>query len=163
MVPPALSLERRIAVTLSSADAKSDALAALITEVEAAAQEADATATKTREEALDPAIVVDAAQVGAAVATAELNRDRLQVALPRLRERLKQVRDAEAVVAWRAEADALQARRLALGTKFKTVFSELMGDVVDRLWEMRDLDQENTALNRRRPNAANAAGVRPVD
>ena len=37
-------------------------------------------------------------------------------ALPRLHERLKQVRDAEAVVAWRAEADALQlqARRLAV-------------------------------------------------
>jgi hypothetical protein len=28
---------------------------------------------------------------------------------------------------------------------------------------MRDLDREITALNHRRPNAANAAGVRPVD
>ena len=47
--------------------------------------------------------------------------------------------------------------------RFKNVFSELIGDVVDRLWEMRDLDREITALNHRRPNAANAAGVRPVD
>ena len=73
MVAPALSLESRIAAMLSAADAKSDAVAALVTEVEAAAQEADATATKTREEALDPAIVVDAAKVGAAVATATLD------------------------------------------------------------------------------------------
>jgi hypothetical protein len=48
MVAPELSIESRIAATLSAADAKSDALAALITE-EAAAQKADATATKTRE------------------------------------------------------------------------------------------------------------------
>ena len=73
MVAPALSLESRIAAMLSVADAKSDAVAALVTEVEAAAQEADATATKTREEALDPAIVIDAAKVGAAVATASID------------------------------------------------------------------------------------------
>jgi hypothetical protein len=96
MVAPALSLESRIAAMLSAADAKSEALAALITEVEAAAQEADATATETREEALDPTTVIDAAKVGAAVATAELTRDRLQAALPRLQERHKQARQAEA-------------------------------------------------------------------
>jgi hypothetical protein len=58
------TIESRIAGMLSAADAKSDAIAALITEVEVAAQEADATATKTREEALDPATVIDAAKVG---------------------------------------------------------------------------------------------------
>ena len=29
----------------------------------------------------------------------------------------------------------------ASGTEFKNVFSELIGDVVDRLWEMHDLDR----------------------
>jgi hypothetical protein len=80
----ALSLEQRIAVALSDS-IKSDAVAALIQEVEAAAQAADENATRAREEALDPAVVVDTAKVGAAVVTAELTRDRLQAALPRLR------------------------------------------------------------------------------
>ena len=44
---------------------------------------------------LDPATVIDAAKVGASVATAELTRDRLRAALPRLQERLKQARERE--------------------------------------------------------------------
>jgi hypothetical protein len=55
------------------------------------------------------------------------------------------------------------ARVQAAGTEFKNVFSKRIDDIVDRLWEMHDLDREITALNHRRPNAANAAGVRPVD
>ena len=54
--------------------------------------------------------------------------------------------------------------RFALGSEFKKIFSQLIEDTVNRLWAMRDLDQEITALNNRRPfNAANAAGVRFLD
>jgi hypothetical protein len=49
-----LSLKRRIAVALRDS-IKSDAIAALILEVEAAVQAAAADATKAREQALDPA------------------------------------------------------------------------------------------------------------
>ena len=155
MVAPELSLESRIAATLSDADAKSDALTALITEVEAAAQEADATATKTREEALDPATVIDAAKVGAAVATAELTRDRLQAALPRLQERHKQVRQAEAVAAWTAEAEELEARRKALMIEFRKLFPpELFERLADYLYDMRALDNEINHFNHRRPDGS---------
>ena len=55
-------------------------------------------------------------------------------------------------------------RRFAMGAEFKQVYSKAIDDIVDRLWAMRDLDQEITALNNRRPiNAANAAGVRYLD
>ena len=64
------TLEQRIAAALTSTDITSSDLATLIVEVEAAAQAAAENAIKTREEALDPAIVVDVAKVGAAVATA---------------------------------------------------------------------------------------------
>jgi hypothetical protein len=85
----------------------------------------------------------------------------LKTLLPRLQTKHKEVADAEALTAWTAEAHELGERRFALGTEFKTVFSKLIDDIVDRLWAMRDLDQEITALNNRRPiNAANAAGVR---
>jgi hypothetical protein len=89
-------VEERIASTLAAADdVKSADLAALIQEVETAAQAADEAATKAREQALDPAVVVDAAKVGAAVASATLTRDRLQAALSRLHEQLKQARAGE--------------------------------------------------------------------
>ena len=159
MVAPALSLESRIAAMLSVADAESDAVAALVTEVEAAAQEADAAATKTREEALDPAIVIDAPKVGAAVATATLVRDRLQAALPRLQERYKQVRQAEAVAARTAEAEELEARRVAKMTEFADFYPPMYERIVDHLYSMRALDREIDDLNRRRPNG----GVRALD
>ena len=82
------SLEERIATALTATDITSSDLAALIAEVEAAAQAADENAAKARAAALDPAVVIDTAKVGAAVLTAELTRDRLQAALPRLRDAL---------------------------------------------------------------------------
>ena len=140
---------------LSAADAKSDALAALTTEVEAAAQEADATATKAREEALDPATVIDAAKAGAGVATAELTHDRLQAALPRLQERHKQMRQAEAVAAWTAEAEELQSRRMALMMEFRKLFPpELFERLADYLYDMRALDNEINHFNVRRPDGS---------
>ena len=59
--------------------------------------------------------------------------------------------------------DPSRGARNRIGDRFKNVFSELIGDIVERLWEMHNLDQEITALNHRPPDAANAAGVRPVD
>jgi hypothetical protein len=114
-------------------------------------------AIKTREEALDPATVVDAAQVGAAVATAELCRDRLQVALPRLQERLKQMRDAEALAAWRAEADELEPRGVALLDGLAEFYPEMANRVANHLGDMRAFDKQVDDLNRRRPNGAPTA------
>ena len=154
-------LENRIATALAATDVTSSDFSQLLSEVEAAAVAAEADAAKAREQALDPAVVIDTAAVGAAVTTATLTHDRLQIALSRLQVRLRQARKQEDLTAWTAEAAELQERRLALGTEFKKVFSQLIDDIVDRLWEMRDLDQEITALNNRRPiDAANAAGVR---
>jgi hypothetical protein len=149
MVASALSLESRIAAMLSAADAKSDAIAALITEVEVAAQEADATATKTREEALDPTIVVDTAKVGAAVATAELTRDRLQVALPRLQEQLKQAREREYAECWLNDYAAVKVRRDAaaeqLRERYPTIVAELVALTADIAAADREVDRVNAA------------------
>jgi hypothetical protein len=106
------SLEQRIAAALTPTDITSTDLAALIAEVEAAAAAADAAAAKSREQALDPAIVIDVAQVSAEVTAAELTRDRLQAALPRLRTRYTEVREQEDIAKWRAEAAPLQERRV---------------------------------------------------
>lgn len=84
-------LEPRIAAALNADGIASDELGELIAEAQAAAEAADADAAKTREQALDPTVTIDVAKVAAAVAAAELVRDRLRAALPRLRERYKEV------------------------------------------------------------------------
>jgi hypothetical protein len=150
--PP--TIEQRIAVALAATDITSSDLSQLLGEVEAAAAAADADATKAREAALDPGVVVDTAKVGAAVATATLVRDRLQAALPRLRERHKQLRQAEAVAAWTAEAEELEARRIALMTEFRKFYPEMIERIVDHLYRMRTLDHEINHFNLRRPDGS---------
>jgi hypothetical protein len=153
------TLDERIAAALSS-DITSSDLAALIQAVEVAAQVADEDATKAREQALDPSIVVDTAKVGAAVATAELTRDRLQAALPRLRTRYTEVRKQEDIAAWKADAEKLAARRNTLVREFAALLPvELIKQIPERLHAMREFDKEIDTLNRRRPDDR---GVRPL-
>ena len=115
------TLEQRIAAALTLADITSSDLEKLIAEAEAAAQSADENATKVREQALDPALTVDVVKVGAEVAAAELSRDRLRAALPRLRMRCTEIRKQEDVAAWKAEAEKLVATRDALRMEFMRI------------------------------------------
>jgi hypothetical protein len=144
------TLEQRVASALTS-DITSTDLAMLITAVETAAAAADADATEARERALDPGVVVDTAKVGAAVATAELTRDRLQAALPRLRVRYAEVRKQEDIAAWKADAEKLVARRDTLAREFfKLLPPELLKRIAEHLNAMRAFDKQVDALNRRR-------------
>jgi hypothetical protein len=92
---------------LNAAAITSSDLDTLIAESEAA----DLAAAKAREAALDPAVVADTAKMGAAVATATLSRDRLQAALPRLQQQLKQAREREYTAAWREDFKRAEAKR----------------------------------------------------
>jgi hypothetical protein len=155
------TLEQRIAAALTLADITSSDLDKLIAEAEAAARSADENATKVREQALDPALTIDVAKIGAEVAAAELTRDRLQAALPRLRVRYTEVREQEDLAAWKAEAEELEARRVALAVEFyKLLPSALLKQIAERLHAMRAFDREIDALNHRRPDDRS---VRPLD
>jgi hypothetical protein len=155
------SLEQRIAAALTPTDITSTDLAALIAEVEGGAQAADENATRAREEALDPAVVVDTAKVASAVAAATVTRDRLQAALRRLRTRYTEVREQEDIAAWKADAEELEARRVALAVEFyKLLPPELLKRIAERLHAMRAFDREIDALNHRRPDDRS---VRPLD
>jgi Rad3-related DNA helicase len=105
--------------------------------------------------------VVDAAKVAAEVTAAELTRDRLQAALPRLRARYTEVREQEDIAAWKADAEEHVARRdtLAIGF-YKLLPPELLKQVAERLHALRAFDREIDALNRRRPDDRS---VRPLD
>ena len=142
------SLEQRIAAALTAADITSGEFGDLITEVEAAAQAADADATKAHEEALDPGVVVDMAKVAAAVAAATLTRDRLQAALPRLRERYKEARLQEDVRQWNAEAEKLKTRRDEMVMEFATMLPvELIKGIAAHLVAMQKFDNKIAAHN----------------
>jgi hypothetical protein len=147
------TLEQKIAAALTLADITSSDLDKLIAEAEAAAQFADENATKAREQALDPALTVDVVKVGAEVAAAELSRDRLRAALPRLRMRCTEIRRQEDVAAWKAEAEKLVATRDALLMEFMRILpAELTIQIAEQLSAMRKFDKEIDALNYRRPN-----------
>src|SRR5215831_1590175 len=150
-----LTIEQRIAVALRD-DIKSGAVAALITEVEAAAQAADAAATKAHEDALDPAVVVDTAKVASEVAAATLTRDRLRAALPRLRARYTEIRHQEDVAKWKAQADELEPRGVALLDGFAEFYPEMAKRIANHLDDMRAFDEQVDDLNRRRPNGVPA-------
>jgi hypothetical protein len=148
-----LTLDERIAAALTSTDITSTDIAALIAEVEAAAQAATEEAAKAHADALDPSVTVDTAKVASAVAAATLTRDRLQAALPRLRTRYTEVREQEDIAAWKADAEELEARRVALAVEFyKLLPPELLKQIAERLHAMRAFDREIDALNHRRPD-----------
>jgi len=147
-----LTIEQRIVVALRDA-IKSDAVAALIEEVEAAAQAADEKAAEARAAALDPILTVDVAKVGAEVAAAELSRDRLRAAVPRLRTRYTEIRKQEDVAAWKAEAEKLATRRDELRMEFMRILpAELIIQIAEHLTAMRKFDKAIDALNYRAPD-----------
>jgi hypothetical protein len=147
------SLEQRIASALNAAAISTTELDKLIGEAEAAAQAADENATKVRAAALDPALTIDAAKVGAEVAAATLTRDRLRAALPRLRTRYTEARHQEDVAAWKEDTEKLVVTRDAMRMKFAQILPvELILRLVEQLTAMRALDQEIYALNNRRPD-----------
>ena len=148
MTKPVKPIEERIASTLAAADdVKSADLAALIQEVETAAQAADEAAIKAREAALDPAVVVDAVKVGAAMASATLTRDRLQIALPRLQEQHKQAREREYVAAWREDYAAVKAKRDATAQLLRERYPALVDELVTLMTDIAISDKEVSRVN----------------
>ena len=120
-------------------------------EVETAAREADEAATKAREQALDPAVVVDVVEVGAAVASAALARDRLQAALPRLQQQLKQAREGEHTEQWLEDYAAVKAKRDELVAELRERYPQLVDEMVGLMTRMADTDKQVDRVNAAAP------------
>jgi hypothetical protein len=145
-----LTLEQRIVVALRDS-IKSGAVAELIQEVEAAAQAAAEDATKVREQALDPAVVVDTTKVATAVATAMLTRDRLQAALPHLHARHEQLQAKEYEARWYAELEEVEAKRDALVEELR-VYPTMVAKLVNILSRIPAIDAEVSRINGSAPS-----------
>jgi hypothetical protein len=144
-------LEQKIATALTATDITSTDLTALIVEVEAAAQAADENATKVREQALDPAVVVDTTKVATAVATAMLTRDRLQAALPHLHARHEQLQAKEYEARWYAELEEVEAKRDALVEELR-VYPTMVAKLVNILSRIPAIDAEVSRINGSAPS-----------
>ena len=145
------TLEERIASTLGSDAIKSAAIASLIAEVETAAADADAVAKQAHEAALDPSVVVDAAKVGATVASATLTRDRLHAALPRLQTRHKEKQEEEYVERWREDYAQVKAQRDQVAEMLRERYPLLVNELAALMACITPLDAEITRVNSSAP------------
>jgi hypothetical protein len=139
------SLEQRIAAALR-ADASLSAadLDALIGEVEVAAAAAATTATEERERALD--ISTDPAAAHERVLVAELSRDRLKAALPRLQRQLGEAQNREYAQRWEADYRQTEALRDKAVQRFAR-YPALVHELIEIILEAQAVDAEVSRVN----------------
>jgi hypothetical protein len=161
------TLERRIAAAFGVGDTPTAAeLGELIAEATAAA--ADKVADEERKKALDPATVVDTQAASVAVMTAELMRDRLQAALPRLRHRLTKVEAQERYDRWLVDYEAIKAKHDAAAAELHALYAPFVVKMTDLLLQIEQIDAEVRRLTNAKPTDADAANgdgrnLRPVE
>jgi hypothetical protein len=147
-------LEQKIADALNGADLDSTEIAALITEVEAAAVAAGETATKVREDALNPSTIVDAAEVGGRIASAELRRDRLKAAVPKLQQQWHEVAVRESLAVWQVDFDKIRDERDELVAEFEDEYPKAVAKLVSLMKRAAEVDWKITYVLSNRPPRA---------
>jgi hypothetical protein len=154
------TLEQRIAAAFGVGDTPTAAeLGELIAEATAAAAAADKVADEERKKALDPAAVVDAQAASVAIMTAELTRDRLQAALPRLQRRQKEVALQERYDRWVADYEAVKAKRDAAAAELYVLYAPFVVKMTDLLLQIEQIDAEVQRLSRTTPTRPMATGA----
>jgi hypothetical protein len=144
------TLEQRITSAISNGSASSAALTELIAEVAAAAEAAEQAAAAERERALDLTISdIDTAH--AALAAAELGRDRLQAVLPKLRQRLSEALASEAHARWFDAYLRTEKLRDQTAEKFARLCPELLAGLIGLMRETDAVDQECLRINSAAP------------
>jgi hypothetical protein len=144
-------------ITAAFADgAKSDDIASLIVEAEAAAIAAGDTAERARSRALDPALSApDVAAARRAMDDAAFRRDRLQVAAKRLGERLREVRADEEDQRRRIAYKKAKAERDKLATELKAIYPPIEAQFRDLLPRIAENDKQIEYINaHERPKGA---------
>jgi hypothetical protein len=141
-----ITLEERIAAALSS-DTASDVVAILIAEVETAIVAADKTADIEREKALDPLASPDAAKARALMEDAAFMRDRLRTVLPRLQQRLNELRAAEHVARWEPDFRQVEAKRDELAQEYAAIYPKFVAQVVDLFERIEAVDKDASRIN----------------
>jgi hypothetical protein len=122
-------------------------VAILIAEVETAIVAADKAAEMEREKALDPLASPDAAKARAAMEDAAFMRDRLRTVLPRLQQRLNELRAAEHVARWEPDFRQVEAKRDELAQEYAATYPKFVAQVVDLFSRAEAVDREVSRIN----------------
>lgn len=142
-------IEERIAAAFSD-DVASSQVAQLLAEVEGAVVAAGEASERARERALDPALskaqLTDARRE---MDDAAFRRDRMQVAMGRLRERQRERRAAEEQRRRWAAYDAARETRDGLAKELARVYPPLVAQLVDLLMRLDACDREIERINTR--------------
>ena len=86
--------------------------------------------------------------------SAELKRDRLKGALPRLEARYGALKDAEELGAWRLRYFAVKSDCTALAKEFHERIPKLFGEIVDLFERMGEVDRSINQINSTAPDGA---------
>jgi hypothetical protein len=152
-----LTLDARIAAALADGKIAADDLQQLLPQIEAAIEDADRQAKQERERALDPSVSPsDAQETAQRASVAELKRDRLKAALPRLREKLAEALRADYCDKWKADACKVTAQVAAATAKLKdltVIYADLANKLTASLREAQALNQDVARLNAASPDS----------
>jgi hypothetical protein len=149
IVVAASDLDDRITAAFADG-AKSDDIASLIVEAEAAAIAAGDTAERARSRALDPALSApDVAAARREMDDAAFRRDRLQVAAKRLGERLREVRADEEDQRRRIAYKKAKAERDKLAAELKAIYPPIEAQFRDLMTRVDANDKEIEHINAR--------------
>jgi hypothetical protein len=145
--PP--SLEMKLAAALSAAAPASADLQQLLGEAAAAIAAADQAALAERERALD--LASDPVKAREAVVGAEMRRDRLRHALPKLQQQLQAALADEYAQAWDAKYRLAEAERDRAAERFRR-YPELAAAMVELLNTATAVDRQVSAVNGSAPD-----------
>jgi hypothetical protein len=147
-----LPLDARVAAAFGD-DVSSDEVAALIAEVEDAAQAVSEAAERALESALDPALPTnEIAEQRRAMDDAGFTRDYLSAVLPRLQQRLDELRAAEEDARCRAAYERVEAERDALAAQLAELYPVFPDKFADLLPRIVANDREVAYINNRVPS-----------
>jgi chromosome segregation ATPase len=152
-VDPA-DLGDRIAAAIGTV-VKSDVVAGLITEADAAAVAAGETAERARERALDPTLTAaDVSTARRAADDAAFARDRLKTAVTRLTGRLKELRAQEEDQRRRVVYEKAKAERDRLAAELKRVYPAIEAQLGKLIPEIAENDRQVDYVNTELPKGA---------
>jgi hypothetical protein len=142
------TLDERIGAALGNGKVASSDLELLIGELEVAVEQADADAQAEREKSLDPTTsAADAHEAAQRASTAELRRDRLRTALPRLQQRLAEALRADFADRWGADATRVDRMIADASIKLFNCYRELTEPLLAALREAEAANREAARVN----------------
>ena len=146
-----MTIEERITHAMIEETASAEVLV-LLEQLEAAIEQHGRAAAAAHDSAMNLTSDPDVAEK--TWRSAELKRDRLKGALPRLEARYHALKEAEDLGVWRLKYFAVKNDAYAIAKQFNEQIPQLFGAIADLFQRMAEVDKSINALNSTAPPAA---------